>query len=123
MRTPALSLLVTGVLFLAGCGGPQMGAVRGRLTCNGQPVKEANIIFTPVPKSETDKEPGKAAAGATDADGRFSLTTFHDGDGALVGKHRVTITLDPESHTACKSKVVLREVKPGGNEMNIELNE
>lgn len=35
---------------------------------------------------------GKPAYGVTDAAGRFNLTTYETGDGALVGDHQVTIT-------------------------------
>ncbi len=123
MRSCGCLLLLTGTLFLAGCGGPSMGSVHGRVTCNGKAVADAAIIFSPVPRSESDREAGKAASGSTDADGRYSLSTFSRGDGALVGKHRVAITLDEPNHTACKSKVVTREVQAGSNEFNIELTE
>ncbi len=37
-------------------------------------------------------EGGRPATGITDAQGKFSLETMKPGDGALVGKHKVTVT-------------------------------
>jgi hypothetical protein len=93
------------------------------VTCNGKPVVDAALIFSPMVQNEGDRESGKAAAASTDADGRFELSTHREGDGALIGKHRVAITLDPTVRSPCKSKVVIVEIKPGDNEVNIELNQ
>jgi hypothetical protein len=118
-----LLVFVTGALFLASCGPANMARVSGRVTCRGKPVAEAVITFSPMPKNEGDRESGKAAAGSTDADGKYVLTTFRQGDGALIGNHRVSITLDEHDHSGCKSRVYTREVKAGGGEINIDLSE
>jgi hypothetical protein len=100
-----------------------MAPVKGRVTCNGKPVAEAAITFNPVPQSEKDKEPGKPATGYTEADGTYVLSTFRKHDGAIVGKHRVTVVLDATNPARCKLETEsVREVKPGGNEVDIELN-
>ena len=112
--------MVLGLVFLPGCG-KSLAPVKGRETCGGKPVVDAALIFSPVPRSEEDIEPGKAAAAGTDADGRFFCSTYAEGDGALIGQHRVAITLDPRARTACKSKVIIVEVKPGKNEKDWEL--
>jgi hypothetical protein len=81
------------------------------------------VIFSPLPKAETDRESGKAAAGGTDADGRFVLSTYKPGDGALIGKHRVSVTIDNTAPAPCgHSKVVMLEVKAGPNEFEIEMS-
>ena len=36
-------------------------------------------------------ETGRAARGKIDQDGRFELTTFNEGDGALPGDYKVTV--------------------------------
>jgi hypothetical protein len=122
-RSASLTLLLAGLALLPGCGGPTMGRVEGRVTCNGVPVANAVIIFSPVPASADDREPGKAASASTDAQGKFVLTTYRAGDGALVGSHRVAVTLDPQTPCACPSKVFTREVQKGNNEVSLELNE
>src|SRR5688572_20954811 len=87
----ALAAVTIGLVFLPGCGGPAMAPVKGRVTCNGKPVAEAAITFSPIPESAADREPGKPGTGFTDADGTFSLSTFKNYDGALVAKHKVTV--------------------------------
>jgi len=117
-------VIVAGALFAAGCGQSNLARVKGRVTCNGQPVPNAVLMFSPMAKSPSDKESGKAAEGATDADGRFVASTYKSGDGALIGKHRISVMLDNEGHHACRGKVVEWEIKGGiENEVNIELNE
>ncbi len=81
-----LGTLVCCVLLVvaAGCGRKDMGRVAGRVTFQGRPVPDAVLNFLP--------SKGPMAAGKTDADGRFALSTFAKGDGALAGKCRVFIT-------------------------------
>jgi hypothetical protein len=112
------------VALLPGCGRSSLAPVHGRVTCHGQPVREAGVIFSPMAKAPTDRESGKAAAGSTDADGRYVITTYKSGDGALIGKHRVSIVLDNTAKAPCgHSKVVVREVKPGDNVFDIEMSD
>jgi hypothetical protein len=75
----------TAVLFVlfAGWGKSETVPVTGTVTLNGQPAKDAEVIFTP--------SQGRVASGATDAAGRFSLSTNKPGDGAVPGDHKVTI--------------------------------
>jgi hypothetical protein len=118
-----LLVAATGLSLLPGCGAPTIAPVRGRVTCNGKPVADAALIFSPIPKNENDKESGKAAAGGTDENGYFVLSTYKERDGALIGKHRVSVTVDEGSRKVpCKSKVLEIEIKPGDNEVNIELD-
>jgi hypothetical protein len=58
--------------------------VRGSVTYRDQPVAGAQVMFLP--------ESGPTATGTTDESGEFELRTFAAGDGAVPGKHRVTIT-------------------------------
>src|SRR5262245_48594736 len=121
-RAP-LPVALAGLVFLTGCGGPSMAPVKGRVTCNGQPVRDAAITFSPVPRNADDKHPGKPASGFTDADGVYELSTHKPLDGALVGKHRVTVALDDTNPARCtREKQIELEVKPSGNELNIELD-
>ena len=71
-----------------------MAPVRGRVVCDGKPVNQASLIFSPVPRNEDATEAGKPATGFTDAEGKYVLSTHRALDGALVGQHRVTVTLD-----------------------------
>jgi hypothetical protein len=57
----------------------------GTVTYQGQPIEGAAVIFSP-------EAGGTAAAGRTDASGRFQLTTLTANDGALPGKYQVGIS-------------------------------
>lgn len=85
--TTALGWLVMALLIpVAGCSGssrPDTAPVTGLVTYKGEPVAEAQVSFIPAQ--------GRPASGATGADGRFELSTFEAGDGALLGDHTVTV--------------------------------
>lgn len=73
-----------GFALVAGCGGPEMAPVIGRVTyLNGTPVPGGVIEFEPVAG-------GPSARGKIDKTGGYTLLT--DGKtGALVGAHRVIV--------------------------------
>jgi hypothetical protein len=81
----ALSL-ATAILLSAGCsdGGTATTPVSGKVTLKGSPVAGAQVTFM------AEGAP-RAAIGTTDSQGRYQLTTFKPNDGAVVGKHTVTI--------------------------------
>ena len=73
-----------------GCGRsdrPPMAKVSGTITYKGKPLPEASISFLP------EADGVRSAMGKTDAEGRYTLWTYENGDGAAVGKHRVTVAL------------------------------
>ena len=127
MRACSLSAVCVCVAVLigsSGCGGPAMATVRGKVTCKGKAVAQAHLIFSPVPRSTEDREPGKPATGFTDDNGQYTLSTFKAYDGALVGPHEVTISLDETNPARCpRLKKINFEVKRGDNEINIELSD
>lgn len=127
-------LAVTSV----GCGGSsgefKVAPVKGKVIFNGQPVTSGSIHFRPVAvQGAKEGMQGKPASGQIQSDGTFVLTTFRQGDGAIVGKHEVsyipatggaeTYEQQPEKSPYLglvpKEKEV--EVKPGTNEITIEL--
>jgi len=128
--------------MLVGCGGGGgMAAVRGHVTYKGKPVPNADVTFSP------EAAGGQPAAGRTDANGRFSLSTATKGEGALVGKYRVHIiargperppkpgesitgmpgemmpgdALIPQKYFVADTSGLKFEVKRGGNTANFEL--
>jgi len=82
-----LPVLLATVL-LTGCGGGEFDttAVSGTVTFDGQPVTSGRIRFVPQGDSTIT---GKPAQGEVQPDGTFVLTTYDEGDGAVVGRHRV----------------------------------
>ena len=65
--------------------------VNGTVLLDGKPVAGATVMLIP-------RERGRPALGKTDAQGKFTLSTYTQGDGALPGLHRVTVTLVHEQN-------------------------
>src|SRR5262249_39992268 len=83
---------------LAGCNpeGYKVAPVSGRVTLDGKPLANAAVVFSPVAGAD-NKDPGPGSGAKTDADGRYALTIVGKGNrGAVVGKHKVRITMYPE---------------------------
>jgi hypothetical protein len=88
-----LRWIVLGLVLAAcGCGGggPRTVPVSGQVKLDGQPLADAQVIFRPDSK---ELSPGPASYGKTDAQGRFVLRTMDGHDGAVVGPHKVRISL------------------------------
>jgi hypothetical protein len=79
----------TALLVVPACSsGPERPPtikVTGKVTMNGTPVPGATVSFQPTPPG------GRAAVGITDDAGRYTLTTFSGGDGAVAGDYAVTV--------------------------------
>jgi len=76
---------------LVGCGGgvpsdqPNLAPVKGVVTLDGEPVADANVIFSP-------KEGGGSSTATTDAQGNYELRYKRDMMGAEIGIHIVRVT-------------------------------
>ncbi len=81
-----LPVCICVTLLIAGCGPrrPKTVPVTGVVTLDGKPVQGASVMFSP-------EGEGRPAMGETDQEGKFSLKTFDPGDGAILGKHQVTV--------------------------------
>ena len=91
MRARAAFLLFV-LLLAAGCGGPRVAPVSGRVTLDGKPAAGVHVSFQPI-ATAGDKNPGGGSYAITDDDGRFTLRLVEGNrPGAVVGKHRVEIT-------------------------------
>jgi hypothetical protein len=78
---------------LLGCSDSEIPVARvhGTITIDGKPLAGGRVMFAPQP-GNGNINPGKPAYGRLDNQGRFELSTFGDGDGAVIGSHLVTIT-------------------------------
>src|SRR5262249_3000951 len=91
MRT-GLAGVVGLCLLFSGCAGsdagkPKVAPVSGKVTKKGgQPLTHGDITFTP-----SEGGSGQIATGQIGPDGSYTLTTFNTGDGAVLGKHKVTV--------------------------------
>jgi hypothetical protein len=96
--------LVSVVLALlqAGCGGGgpsyKTAPVSGRITLDSKPLAGATVVFAPVAGAAT-KDAAPSSVDTTDQDGHYSLILNSDSktNGAVVGKHKVMITLGAQA--------------------------
>ncbi len=128
----AIVLSATLSCLILGCqpSGPQIGHVKGRVTLNGEPAKEAQVFF--------DIPGGRSSFAFTDADGNYELYYSGKKMGAVVGIHtiRISTAVDPTVDDSGKVTVpaiketlpaeyrdgsISREVKPGENVINFEI--
>jgi hypothetical protein len=70
---------------LSGCGDslPKRVPVSGRVLIDGKPLEYGTIQVVP------DKD--RPATGQLGPGGKFTLTTFKEGDGCVLGKHKVAV--------------------------------
>jgi hypothetical protein len=95
-RLPVLcALAACAAGCAAGCGGSYPTApVSGKVTLDGKPLPQAAVTFQPV--AEGGHRPGPGSGGFTDAEGRYTLKIIgQETRGAVVGKHRVLISMVP----------------------------
>ncbi len=127
------AILSISALTTLGCGGGgdryDTIPVSGVVTCGGKPVANGTVNFTPMAEQgRTEGNRGRVALGMTDKDGRFKLTTYENDDGAIVGKHTVTVSLnfdeasgkDPSKGFACAKSSKEVTVERGVKEYKID---
>lgn len=83
-------LLVTTILSfqVLGCADNNpFGAipVRGKVTYNGQPLTQGEVLYNPTDPS------GRRAKGKIQGDGTFQLTTLEKNDGAIPGDYQISV--------------------------------
>lgn len=87
-RFMPLVMLVMAVAVLASAGGckrnPRVVPVKGKVLYNGQPLPFGSVMFQP------DK--GQPAVGDLTSDGTFTLSSYGPNDGAVPGKHSVSVS-------------------------------
>ncbi len=90
-RTNLFGLLVV-LLSTVGCsaqpGTTPTAKVSGTVTLKGKPIEGVSIAFVPTS--------GRPASGITNAAGQFTLSTFGNGDGAVLGSHKVVLAEPPD---------------------------
>jgi predicted small lipoprotein YifL len=122
LRPPVVLILL--LIALTGCGkeGPQIAPVHGRVTLDGQPLANADVMFQP-------EGAQRASTGRTDGQGRYELAYKRGQMGAIVGPHTARIEVSSElvrnpppipARYASKSELH-PEVKPGDNEFNFDV--
>ncbi len=124
-------ILTVALLPLAlGCGdsSPDIVPVSGQVQIDGEPLASGVPGFIQVIPSE-----GRAATGSIDPEtGRFTLSTWEEGDGCLVGTHPAivmmeqmvgfdSVSLIPEDYTDLESTPLKVTVEEPTDSLVIEL--
>jgi hypothetical protein len=82
-------------LALLGCTGGieefSTAKASGKVLCDGKPVPFVRVTFAPMGEKKNQVNVGKAGLGEADADGVFIVSTYGEGDGAVVGKHSIVV--------------------------------
>lgn len=107
--------IVFAVLFVSGCGSkyPETAKVAGKVTYQGQPLSTGRVSFWP--------EKGRPAMGEIQSDGTYELTSFRKGDGAVPGRHRVSITSKQSvPPNAQKSPAAVEFIRGWGDNPGVE---
>ena len=95
-RIALLGLAAITIAAVTGCGDGRFptAPVSGSVTLDGKPLTNGTVIFTP--------KQGWPAQGTLDSEGRFTLTTYNAGDGAILGPNQVVVIAvteeDPNEH-------------------------
>lgn len=102
-RIPHALALFATLALVSGCGGgdgrKETAKVVGTLEFDGKPVKGGSLTFSPTSESGSGNT-GKPGVAKVGEDGTFSVSTYSDGDGAVVGKHTVSYTAPTPEPTA-----------------------
>lgn len=80
-------VLVTMTSIVCGCGPgtPKTYPVTGVLSLDDKPVPDATITFI------ADAGNNKSAATTSDAQGKYAISTFKQGDGAVPGSYKIIV--------------------------------
>ena len=86
-RSLVLAFAGMAAIFAFGSGckqTPRVVPVAGKVLYNGKPLPFGSVMFQP--------DQGQAAVGDIQADGSFKLSSYGPDDGAVPGKHKVSVS-------------------------------
>jgi hypothetical protein len=104
-------VMLSCCVLTAGCGSekvnrPPVFKVAGKVTMQGKPVPNADVTFI-------HKESNRAAFGKTNAEGEYKLTTFNANDGAVEGRHDISVVdIPPPPETPAIASVESEQYQP-----------
>lgn len=98
---------LAGIGWLAGCSdGPELGDVTGKVVQDGQPVPFAYVVFQPI------DPPGTYASAYTNIEGEYELQFSPSSNGAMIGRHEVTIRTSSKDEIEIEDKSTGKMVVP-----------
>lgn len=100
-RLAAAGLVLLASLSAAGCSNDHATyPVHGQIVySDGSPATDLEgytVTFESVDHAATGEQSGIGAWGTVQSDGTFTLGTYESDDGAVLGKHRVAISPEPQ---------------------------
>ncbi len=134
-------LAIWATAVISGCTGgtdnKPTARVTGKVTYAGQPVPGGSLLFSPIRDAKSNK-PGKSGQATIKSDGTYTVTTYTDGDGAVIGSHQLSFSPPaveqpsaaagahvasppPSPYAGLGSKQAKVAVVKGGNTIDIEL--
>lgn len=137
LRLLACLSTAAAALVLVGCGDDSLAPVSGVVLLDGEPLPRGTVRFTP--------SSGRGASGEIRSDGTFTLGTYGESDGALIGWHKVAVIayepaqgggdgrpdmtqsspeinyLAPKRYMSPESSGLRYEVTPGRNHAELKL--
>lgn len=131
-RFSAIAVFAACFVVLAGCGGKTV-------PINGRAKFKDGSDVSALQGYEVNLQAdggGASSYGTIEPDGTFKISTFGQNDGAVPGKHRVTVTpsaspdpdkpppkpVIPPKYGAFETSGLTVEVKPGQSEVELELD-
>lgn len=113
-------LLSTALVLALGCGGAKYAPVSGTVMLDGKPLPKAVVTFMPVVQ-EGAKDAGESSTGKTNDKGEFTLKSSSGKTGALVGQHKVSISLQETKVGESEERTRTVELVPKRYNENTEL--
>lgn len=137
MRTPIVTALFVSVAIIAGCDSRPPGVrthpVSGQILYGGAPAAGVKVFFLPTSAPSVPEIPNHPHA-ITGPDGRFTVSTYKEGDGAPEGGYQILLLWMPEAgeneelsakddklfgwYSGATSKLTA-EIKPGDNQLPV----
>jgi hypothetical protein len=121
------------ITLVSGCGGLEefpVAKVTGVVQCEGKPLGNVQVFFEPLVDGGSAIV-GKQGYATANEKGEFTVTTYNDGDGAVVGKHKVHVLAPNAEYNRgfkcnceldSETKPILIEVKKGeANKFTLDL--
>jgi len=97
----AIAFIVLFSISVSGCDSKDysLAPVSGTVTFEGKPVDKLRVSFNPQPIGE-NYATGPFSRGKTGPDGKFTLETRYEDEGAVIGKHTLSFMYADIGETA-----------------------
>lgn len=102
-----LIAMYLSVALMAGCGGPSLVKITGKILVDGAPATGAVLLFHPV-----NNKDASVATGVAESDGSFTLTSNMNA-GVLPGKYIVTASWPDPSVKPTEAQKMMGNAEPG----------